>query len=311
MASYIPFINYDNCYGCKVCLYNCPVSLFTLAHPVTRRGMRRELPATTYIERCIGCGVCARMCPVEAIDMLKNPPGEGEPVYIDWDKPVRIDPNKCKGCTACGRACPASAIEGKAKVPHVIHEDQCIRCGVCMEKCNFGAIYNSDDPVPEYVAPEPKKEEPKAAPSGDGKFVIDPEKCKGCTACARVCPAEAISGEVKQPHSIDKEKCLACGACAEKCKFGAISQEGAAPKAEPEKEEPKAAPAVAPVPQEKIEGKYSIDPEKCKGCTACARVCPAEAISGEVKQPHVIDQEACLGCGSCMEKCKFEAISAN
>ena len=53
---------------------------------------------------------------------------------------------------------------------------------------------------------------------------LDIEKCKGCTACARVCPAGAISGSVKNPHSIDPAKCLKCGACIEKCKFGAIEK---------------------------------------------------------------------------------------
>ncbi len=55
-------------------------------------------------------------------------------------------------------------------------------------------------------------------------YVIDPMKCKGCTMCARVCPAGAISGSVKQPHVINTEKCLKCGACMDKCKFGAISK---------------------------------------------------------------------------------------
>ena len=55
-------------------------------------------------------------------------------------------------------------------------------------------------------------------------YVIDPAKCRGCTACARVCPGGAISGEVKQPHVIDPAKCLKCGACMEKCRFGAISK---------------------------------------------------------------------------------------
>ena len=53
---------------------------------------------------------------------------------------------------------------------------------------------------------------------------------------------------------------------------------------------------------------YYVIPEKCKGCTLCARNCPVKAITGSVKQPHVIDTAKCVKCGLCMANCKFGAI---
>ena len=53
-------------------------------------------------------------------------------------------------------------------------------------------------------------------------FYILPDKCKGCTLCARKCPVGAISGGIKSPHVIDASKCIKCGACFDGCKFGAI-----------------------------------------------------------------------------------------
>ena len=54
---------------------------------------------------------------------------------------------------------------------------------------------------------------------------------------------------------------------------------------------------------------YSINPEKCIGCTMCARKCPVKAISGEVKKPHVINPDVCIRCGQCLNSCKFGAIN--
>ena len=68
----------------------------------------------------------------------------------------------------------------------------------------------------------------KRCPAGEcksmTKVVIDKEKCRGCSLCAKNCPVEAIHGEIKSPFEVDTEKCVKCGLCIEKCPFKAISR---------------------------------------------------------------------------------------
>jgi len=74
----------------------------------------------------------------------------------------------------------------------------------------------------EYIAHIQEKRCPAGACTALLKYEIIPEKCVGCTACARKCPVNCISGSVKQPHVIDQDKCIKCGACYKTCKFNAI-----------------------------------------------------------------------------------------
>ena len=54
---------------------------------------------------------------------------------------------------------------------------------------------------------------------------IEPALCKGCGKCARSCPAQAITGQIKQPYSIDLSRCVRCEACVQTCAFNAILED--------------------------------------------------------------------------------------
>ncbi len=74
----------------------------------------------------------------------------------------------------------------------------------------------------EYVAHVVDKKCPAGVCKALLSYVIEPEKCKGCSLCAKKCPVGAISGEIKNPFTIDTDKCIKCGVCMDSCKFGAI-----------------------------------------------------------------------------------------
>ncbi len=77
----------------------------------------------------------------------------------------------------------------------------------------------------EYIAHIRDHKCPAGVCTAMKKITIDPEKCKGCTKCARTCPVGAIEGTVKNPHKIDQSKCIKCEACLNNCPFKAISKE--------------------------------------------------------------------------------------
>lgn len=281
----IPQIDYQKCYGCKCCLFDCPVNAFDLIHPITKRGMRRTLPEFVRKEDCIGCGVCAKACPFDVIEMIPNPDYKAPPkkekpaaaaaagaagavaateaagpvartaatAEFDPDLEVKIFKDNCKGCTMCAKACPVGAISGEVKNPHEIDPEECIRCGACFDTCKFNAIYQGDV----TPAPAPAKK-PAAAKAADGAAA----------------PAAAA---------------------------GAAAAKPAAPKK-------KAAPK--PVEHAPLNRDFPlrIDPNACKGCTMCARNCPEQCITSAPKTPHVINEDLCSRCGTCWDVCKFNAI---
>lgn len=74
----------------------------------------------------------------------------------------------------------------------------------------------------EYLAHIQDKKCPAGVCKALMTYSIEADKCRGCTACARKCPAGAIEGKVKEVHTIHTDKCIKCGVCMETCKFGAI-----------------------------------------------------------------------------------------
>ena len=76
----------------------------------------------------------------------------------------------------------------------------------------------------EYEAHINDKKCPARQCKGLIQYIIDPEKCTGCTICAKKCPVQCIHGGKREPHSIEQEKCIKCGTCLEVCppRFSAV-----------------------------------------------------------------------------------------
>ncbi len=120
--------------------------------------------------------------------------------------------------------------EGKGKMEHLDELKRLSRVIKDTALCGLGQT--APNPVlstldafwDEYIAHIQDGKCPAGQCTNLLQYIIDEAKCIGCTACARVCPVNAISGKVKEAHIIDQDKCIKCGACMTACKFGAISK---------------------------------------------------------------------------------------
>ena len=225
----------------------------------------------------------------------------------------------------------------------IVDVQRCIACKRCVVYCAVahsesqelvGAMAENAAPQPrvqvrelgEYAAPYQCRhcDEPPcvdACPTDSlskdtegGRVLLSLETCTGEAKCVKRCSFLGIwtSGEgsqaVKCDLCIGRIEAGDIPACADACPTGAIIYKPYEELTDDERAMRSGSPGAALVRRTGI--RYLIDPDKCIGCTLCAKRCPAEAVVGEKKQPHKIIQERCVTCGACYLACPKDAISA-
>lgn len=128
------------------------------------------------------------------------------------------------------------------------------------------------------------------------------EKCRGCRACVRPCPTQAISGERHDIHIIDPQRCIECGTCGRVCPYDAVfTPQGRLAQRVKKMDWPK------PV----------INHKTCVSCGLCITICPVTCLGLEYHMeettargyPVLSKPNACIACGFCAEICPVEAIT--
>lgn len=148
---------------------------------------------------------------------------------------IHYDRSACIGCRLCIKVCPANATEWLPKEKKImIHNDRCCFCAQCVEVCPVKCLTSSQEYLissydrKESITRDSGKPAVKEGGNGEGAakktvYRVNPEKCIGCTMCAKNCPVQCIGGQVKSPHVIDETKCVGCGKCASVCPKEAIA----------------------------------------------------------------------------------------
>jgi len=124
------------------------------------------------------------------------------------------------------------------------------------------------------------------------------EACTGCTACVKICPVTAISGERKVQHVINAAICIDCGACGKVCPSAAIHNQSG---------------ELCQSVKKSLWLKPVVLQSKCVACGACIEVCPASVLefneqAGEHVKPYLVDEKNCIGCSFCEAACPTHAI---
>ncbi|MBF0452224.1 MAG: 4Fe-4S binding protein [Candidatus Magnetomorum sp.] len=124
--------------------------------------------------------------------------------------------------------------------------------------------------------------------------------CMGCGTCAKKCPEQAITGEIKNRFDIDPLRCIECGLCFNICPKGAIL-------------DPEGNPSSVKSKKKKKRIRAMIDSDACACCKNCYINCPQDAI--QVIKKHFfhvgfceVDQNKCVGCGTCTDYCITGAV---